>query len=65
MIGTVRDNDGFINIYDEDGNYKAGIQIYPSQGERLAGYTSTTVSISDDYCTKIYDENGNLVNTLQ
>lgn len=55
MIGTVKQDGSIINIYDENGNYKA----YVSACDGLVGYTSTTVTVKDGSINKIYDENGN------
>ena len=64
MIGAVKE-DGANNfyIYDEDGTFKA--PIYGGDGDRLCGYTSTTVSIKKaDGSTAIYDENGCFMHTI-
>ena len=60
MIGTVKPNGSFIQIYDENGHYKASI----SAKDGLVGYTSTTVTVKCGSFNEIYDENGHYVRSV-
>ncbi len=55
MIGTVKHNGQWLEIYDENGHCTASIQAK----DGLAGYNSTTVSVKNGQWTELYDENGN------
>lgn len=55
MIGTVKHNGQWLEIYDENGHCTASIPAM----DGLAGYNSTTVSVKNGQWTELYDENGN------
>ncbi len=54
MIGAVKQNGSWIEIYDEDGHYQTS--IFAKDG--LVGYTATTVSVKNGSWVEIYDEDG-------
>lgn len=54
MIGAVKQDGSRIEIYDENGSYKACINAY----DGLVGYTSTTVTVKNGNHNEIYDESG-------
>jgi len=60
MIGTVKHSGSTVEIFDENGSYKATIQYV----DGLVGYTSTTVTVKKGYSTELYDEDGNYISSL-
>ena len=60
MISTVKPYGSLIEIYDENGNYKASINAR----DGLVGYTSTTVTVKSGSLNEIYDENGNYLRSV-
>ena len=55
MIGTGKQDGNWVEIYDENGNYKCCVAAH----DGLVGYTGSTVSIKNGSWTEMYDENGN------
>lgn len=62
-IGAVKDNGNSVEIYDENGSYKASIWLIP--GDSLAGYTGSSVSIKkENGSIEIYNEDGQYQRTI-
>lgn len=56
MISVAKEENGWIYIFDENGNRKGRISV--SADDDLVGFTSTTVSVRHGGWIYIYDEDG-------
>ena len=56
-IGCASDEGSIVKIFDESGNQTG--YVYKSEGDRLMGYSSSSISIDFGNIIRIYDERGN------
>ena len=63
MIAYANIKDGWLEVYDENGNRLWDKQV--DDDDQVVGSTATTVSVKRDNYIYVYDENGNEVSSRQ
>jgi hypothetical protein len=63
-IGTLVENDPWIEVFDEKGSLLTRIWSGPNQGDGLQGFTGSTVSVRNGASILVFDEKGHQISTV-
>ncbi|WP_418185342.1 hypothetical protein ACNSOS_11095 [Aliarcobacter vitoriensis] len=55
-IGNVMEKGNYVYIYDEKNQQTGMISIFPNNGDRLMGYTSSTINVKKGSYVYTYNE---------